>query len=304
VGTLIVFQGPERKYGVYLAFFTLLVLAFLMSFDLHYSKEKPTEMQEGVSLELVLNIVGAALGTFLEVSFILSLSNKLDEKLHKANKELDNFVYSVSHDLRSPLASVKGLLALAKDSKTETEELEDYLALAEKKLDNLDDIIREILAYSRNSRTALVKEQVDIPSMVASIYSELQFLPESNFEFRWGPLEAKDVMADKSRLHTVLRNMIGNAVKYRNKNTSAPFVEVSINKISTTVQITIRDNGEGIEPEAQTKIFEMFYRNSNAAEGTGLGLYICRDMMERMGGNISLKSKRGKGSAFVVELPG
>jgi hypothetical protein len=303
VGTLIVFQGPEKKYGNYLALFTLVVLAFLMSFDFHYSQEKPTEMQEGVSLELVLNIVGAALGTFLEVSFIISLSNKLNEKLHKANKELDNFVYSVSHDLRSPLASVKGILMLAMEQKEYNQSMENYLSLASKQLENLDEIIREILAYSRNSRTALVKEKVDLQTMVTTIFSDLQFLPESNFEFRWGALQVTNAMADKSRLNTVLRNVIGNAVKYRNKNAVPPFVEVSLLKTSNTVQIKICDNGEGIEPDVQTKIFEMFYRNSNAAEGTGLGLYICREMMESMGGNISLKSKRGEGSAFVVELP-
>jgi signal transduction histidine kinase len=121
--------------------------------------------------------------TFVEVAYILALNNRLNESLSKANHELDNFVYIVSHDLRSPLLLTKGLLDISKLKINEQKEVLKYLDLAGKSINNLDDIIKEILAYSRNSRTGLLHEWFDLKTIIGEIKDGLEIKDSPSFSF-------------------------------------------------------------------------------------------------------------------------
>lgn len=302
VGTLIAFQGKERKYGFILAALILVVMLGLILFDIHYTTDDRFE-EALFSYDLLYNIIGAGLATFTEVAYILALNNRLNFSLIKANQELDNFVYIVSHDLRSPLLSSKGLLELAKLKSAGNDQAIRYIDLSEKSIGKLDDTIREILDYSRNSRTILKKEKFDLKPLVKEVYESLRFSAPAEFSFQEEYTGSSIIYSDRLRLHTVLRNIIGNSVKYMNKNSSQPFVRLSFIRSATDFSIIITDNGEGISNESLDHVFEMFYRGTSSAPGTGLGLYICKEILDKMGAEINLRSTPGSGTSFTFRLP-
>lgn len=303
IGCLIAFQGPERKHGYLLAFITLLVMMLLLFFDVHYTEEYLFTGSGSQSPDLQLNLVGASLATVGEVAYILLLSNRMDDSLIKANRELDNFVYSVSHDLRSPLLLTRGMLDLAVRKKENAAEQERYLQLAGESIDKLDTIIREILAYSRNSRTGLQKEEFDLRLLIKETIQPLDL--EARGEIRFIEEYQGDlvIFSDKGRLSTVLRNIIGNAAKYRKRDISDPFVHIKAEHKNGVLHLQITDNGEGIPKESQASVFDMFYRGTNSAQGTGLGLYICKEILQKLSAEFSIQSEKDKGTRFLINLP-
>lgn len=302
VGTLIAFQGKERKYGYIFSGIIVLVALTLILADLHYPSGLPEARLNGVSYDLLYNIIGAAVATFTEVAYILAVNNRLNESLIKANHELDNFVYIVSHDLRSPLMLTKGLLDISKRKIDNKDEVLKYMALAGKSIENLDDIIKEILAYSRNSRTGLQFEQFDLKDLIRDIKEGLDLTEYPDF----GIIEEYNsdtiIRADKGRLHTILRNLITNGFKYRNKEHTGPFVKIIFKRNDNRISFTIKDNGQGIAEESLDRVFDMFYRGTSSAPGTGLGLYICKEMLQKMDAGFGLESALGEGTSFTFSL--
>ena len=232
----------------------------------------------------------------------LSLENK-NAELIRINSELDSFVYSVSHDLRSPLLSIKGLLALVFDTPNIEPQVENYLRMAEKSIRRLDDIIKEILEYSRNTRLEVKEEPVDFRLLVEEIYDDTRFIVEKDFCFHLKLEEPVIFISDRSRMQTVMRNLIGNAVKYRRRQAEPSYVECRILRKDGTIVIEVADNGEGISDKNLARIFDMFFRGSSTGSGTGLGLYISKQIVEKLNGTISIESKYAQGSTFRVTIP-
>lgn len=304
LGTLIVFQGRERKYGYFFAILIFVLMIGLMIIDKHSFLGVEEVYEEGVSHELILNLSGATLATLLEVVFILLLSNKIDEKLLKTNKELDSFVYSVSHDLRSPLLSVRGLLQLSMDEAKDDELVKKYLLMANTSIDHLDDTIREILAYSRNTRIEVSYDSFDVDELIEQIYEDLRYAVHEDFVFEKQISGSPALFSDKARINTVLRNLIGNAVKYQKKRTDQQsFVKTRVESRGNQMIISVEDNGEGISKENREKVFDMFFRASTSSQGTGLGLYICKEIMLKLQGKIEVKSMPSKGTTMVLTIP-
>lgn len=315
VGTLITLQGRQRLYGYLMASTTVLLMVVLLLSDVGIHDERFNT--ENIRTERFLNITGAAIATILEVVFILRLSdnfqNKLVERsvelnkknydLVKANGELDNFVYRVSHDLRSPLLSVKGLLSLVFQSPDLNEKTEGYLRRAETSINRLDDTIREILEYSRNSRLAQKLEVFDIKRMIELIFEDLRYLAGPQFNFSVEVKGPNEVFSDGYRINTVLRNLISNSVKYKRNDIPDPSLKVTVETLPKSVLIKVEDNGEGINESSLPRVFEMFYRGTNSSVGTGLGLYICKEVIEKLNGNIRISSTHGKGTLVTIELP-
>ncbi len=302
IGTLIAFQGRQKIYGQVLASIVLLLIPLLVITDTHYHEHAIVEDLKGANYDMLFNILGAAIATFAEVAYILALNNRLNSSLIKTNHELDNFIYIVSHDLRSPLLSTKGLIDLAKMKIGEREQVLKYLGLASKSINNLDDIIHEILAYSRNARTSLNEEKFDIKDVVKDVFDGLRFAAGNHFRFREEYVGDSILYCDKSRLSTILRNIIGNSVKYQRKDISTPEVFFRFENLHQICVISITDNGEGIPEESQQKVFEMFYRGTSTANGTGLGLYICKEMLDKMNARYKFSSTPGEGTTFTITL--
>ncbi len=226
-----------------------------------------------------------------------------NEDLLKINAELDRFVYSASHDLRAPISSLLGLIEIArleKDMKSVTQ----LLDLQKKSLQRMDRFIQDIVDHSRNIRMQVTPELVDFDHMVANSLEQLQFMEKFGKIRKEIKVEQEKVFyTSATRMDIILNNLFSNAVKYADLKKDDPYLKVSIRFPHGNAEIIVSDNGEGISPEAQPKIFDMFYRASGSGTGSGLGLYIVKEAIQKLKGTISVKSEYGKGTEFVVTIP-
>jgi len=227
---------------------------------------------------------------------------KRNAELKKLNEELDRFVYSASHDLRAPLSSVLGLVEIAR--------LEDTIEAKQKCLDminesvvKLDGFINDIIDYSRNQRIEIKPEVLNIKDEINEALSELRYLDkESKIEKIVESDEEATFVTDGRRLNIILKNIISNAIRYHNLNQSSPFIKIGLKYDADEVEISISDNGIGIDGTHLDNIFKMFYRADESSKGSGLGLYIVKETIDKIGGAISVDSTLNFGTTFTIRL--
>lgn len=217
------------------------------------------------------------------------------------NKELDRFVYSASHDLRSPISSLKGLVDILK-TEDDPEEIKNYLNLMDIVLDKQDQFIRDIIDYSRNKRTISSLEQVSLSEIVDDAITTLQYIENVKKIAIEKQLAVDTLYSDDLRLRIIINNLLSNAIKYADFSKEKPFITISVYRSIDTFTIEVEDNGIGINKEAQSRIFDMFFV-TNKNKGTGLGLYIVKESVEMMKGTISVESENTIGSKFIITLP-
>lgn len=226
---------------------------------------------------------------------------KNNAELQKVNSELDNFVYRVSHDLRSPLLSIKGLISLI-DYNEVNPSLVEYIKLIDSSASRMDSSIQDILEYSRNSRLEVKLEEVNLKNMVVEIFNDTKYSGEANIDLIYESNGDDTIVTDKFRISVLLKNLIGNSVKYK-KNNDNSVVKFSFTKNKKMLSIKINDNGQGIDKVSLPRVFDMFYRGCSNSVGSGLGLYICKEITEKLNGTITLKSKKGIGTEVIIKLP-
>jgi two-component system, sensor histidine kinase len=225
-----------------------------------------------------------------------------NKELETTTRELDRFVYSASHDLSAPLKSILGLVTI---SKMDPASSQLYLAEIEKSVHKLDSFIGEILDYAQNKRSEIVPEQIRLKELCEEILANLKYMENyQNVTINLEGLEQKVITQDKVRLKIILSNLLSNAIKFqKRKSDQPPVVTVTVHNRQEKTHIQIEDNGEGIRPEFTDKVFNMFYRASETTRGSGLGLYIAKESAVKIGGDILMETKYGKGSVFTVEIP-
>lgn len=224
-------------------------------------------------------------------------------ELSKTNQELDNFVYSVSHDLRAPISSVLGLIAISK-LETDPNQLLYYETLKEKSLLKLDSFIKDILDYSRNSRIEVTPQKINWQEHITELALQFEYLPEAKgFDVEINISQTDDFYTDLYRINIIVNNLISNAFRYSDLQKENRFLKITGDINQEKAFITVEDNGIGIAEEHQQKIFDMFYRASENSKGSGLGLYILKETLEKINGKIRLSSEIGKGTSFYVEIP-
>jgi signal transduction histidine kinase len=229
---------------------------------------------------------------------------KQNEELHKINLELDNFVYSVSHDLRSPLTSMLGLIGIS-ELATDDEVLLEYFEMLKQSIRKMDKFILDILDYSKNSRTAIKREAIDFREILEEIIRDLRFMNggKTNVRISTTVKNNRIFWSDKSRLSFIFSNLISNAIRYSKPDRADAYVAIVIEITDTHANIMVSDNGIGIRAELQEKVFEMFFRGSETSTGSGLGLYIVKETVQKMEGSITLESEAGKGTSFMIRIP-
>ncbi len=225
---------------------------------------------------------------------------KNNEELRKTNEELDRFVYSASHNLRAPLSSILGLVEILKQSDSST----DVLHLIEQSVRKLDDTVQEITNYSRNARLTVAQEPIDFEKLIEEVLSELAYLRgERPISVTYNVGMQTPFLSDSMRLKIILQNLLSNALKYYNPYHAASSVCVELRETPEALLLSVTDNGLGILPEHCPKIFDMFFRASQAVSGSGLGLYVVKEAVEKLQGDISVQSVPNEGSIFTVRLP-
>ncbi|MEN9942219.1 MAG: hypothetical protein RLZZ91_220 [Bacteroidota bacterium] len=249
----------------------------------------------------IIRLVGSAQDiTELKNAQEVMASNNIE--LKKINSELDNFVYSISHDLRSPLLSIKGIISLIIHSDELDPNTIQLLEMADKSVARLDGTIQEILEYSRNSRLNVANEKFDVREMVTTIFDDLKFSNKDPFEVDLNFQGDAEIYSDKARVSILLKNIIGNSVKYGREGVVS-HISFRMHSQNGKITMSVADNGQGISEANKDKIFNMFFRGTTASVGTGLGLYICKEIVAKLGGSISVDSQLGVGTTMTVVLP-
>jgi signal transduction histidine kinase len=230
---------------------------------------------------------------------------KTNDLLRKINMELDNFVYSVSHNLRAPLMSVLGLVTVARMEEKRSEESSDHLFdMIEHSIHRLDDTLKEILDYSRNARTETSVAEVHLDAIFNDTLERLKYLKGFDRIKKQIRIDSEtSAYSDIYRLSIIFQNLISNSIKYQDVEKEESFISVEADITETDIQIRFSDNGMGIREEFLPKIFSMFFRATERSEGAGLGLYIVKESVSKLGGEISLESSYNQGSTFNIRLP-
>jgi PAS domain S-box-containing protein len=227
---------------------------------------------------------------------------KIEKELKIRNTELDNFVYKVSHDLRAPLSSILGLVNLA-NMPGNDDSLGMYMSLIGRKVEQLDHFISDVLSHSKNLKQDLTIEQVDMGQIIANTFTDLSYLKDTEQIAKEIDIQGTEFYSDRWRLAEIFRNLISNAIKYRRMDIEKPTIRVSVKVNEQEAEISFSDNGIGIEPDKLLNIFEMFYRASTQSDGSGLGLYIVKNAVEKLGGQIDVFSRPLQGTEFKILLP-
>jgi PAS domain S-box-containing protein len=224
-------------------------------------------------------------------------------ELQRSNRELEQFASIVSHDLREPLRTISGFLNLIrrKNRGQLTQEADEYINYAVEGADRLDRMIRDLLDYSRIQRQEITFQPTPLFDIWKRVAENLRLLiEESGAHITHDPLPV--VKGDASQLARLLQNLISNAITYCEGR--KPEIHLGVASQDDSWRISVQDNGIGIKPEHQERIFQIFQRLHTRKEypGTGIGLAICQKIVERHGGHIWVASEPGKGSTFYFTL--
>ncbi len=225
------------------------------------------------------------------------------QKLVKANQELDRFVYSASHDLSAPLKSILGLINITR-IENRNSELLNHLGYMENSVLKLEKVIKSLTQFSRNTGFEVKKDINYFDQIVEEVLNEM------NFSYDHGKVnivknysKKEKICTDTLRLKIVLQNLISNAIKYRKMDAEQSNVVIGFSTGKDQYQIQIKDDGIGIDPLLLEKVFTMFYRGTEQSDGSGLGLYIVKETLSKLNGEIQVESELGSYTCIDVSIP-
>jgi len=226
------------------------------------------------------------------------------EKLKISNRELQEFAYVASHDLQEPLRKIQAFGdSLLESAAPLDDHQRDYLGRMRNAAARMRAMVDSLLQLSRITTQGHPFVRVDLAQVADDVLSDLEY----QINRTGGKVQVDDLPVlegDPLQMHQLLQNLIGNALKYHYPDTP-PVIKVYANLLPSHVQILVEDNGIGFNPDEIGRIFQPFQRlvGRSQFEGSGIGLAICRRIVERHSGEITAKSEPGKGSVFIVTLP-
>ena len=181
----------------------------------------------------------------------------------------------------------------------------EHMKLLLGSIGKLDHFILDVLDYCRSKRLEIKPERIDFKELIENISDNLRHMNSGNrnVDIKISITQYKEFCSDKIGVGIVLNNLVSNAIRYQNPMSEQPFVDIEVEATDKTANIIVKDNGIGISKEGQTKIFDMFYRVSDETDGTGLGLFLVKETIEKLNGKINVESELGKGSVFQILIP-
>lgn len=228
-----------------------------------------------------------------------------NEQILKINKELDSFIYSISHSLRGPLSTVSGLLNLAEienpNSNSTVHELHQMMETCIKRLDTT---LVQMVDQSKNAHVEVDVAAIDINALLDKSFKNVSYLPGSeSVEVTIIKSEKVHFYSDPYRLEVIFNNLLSNVIKYRDPDKEKSIVQIQVDCTLESTAISFRDNGLGIPEKLMPNIFNMFYRASEKSDGAGLGLYIVKEFVEKLKGSVTLTSIENESTEVTIVLP-
>jgi PAS domain S-box-containing protein len=225
-------------------------------------------------------------------------------QLLNTNFELDSFVYRASHDMKAPLRSIIGLINLTKMESKENPNLIEYLNMMEISIIKLDNFLKDLTSFVRNSRLEISPEEINFEEVINESLNSLKFIENAHIIAIVKNLDLKfKFFSDSGRISTIINNLLSNSFKYHKNILDESYINISVTVKQDYATIVIEDNGNGIDEKYQSKIFDMFYRASEKSYGSGLGLYIVKMAVTKLHGSIELLSKSREKTIFTVVIP-
>ncbi|MFN0048566.1 MAG: sensor histidine kinase [Cytophagales bacterium] len=262
-----------------------------------------TTLSMALSSVFVFFIIKEAYNNEQSIKKSLSQASEQNIELVKRNDELDRFVYSVSHELRAPIATMRGLTNLINQEKN-VDEIRNYLLLQEKCLVRLDQYIKDILGYYANDRLNLLLQEVDFADIVSKNLLKFEFELEKQNIIVTSSINLKsNIYSDKYRLNLIFDNILSNAVKYCDSQKPQKNIKISISNFENFVSIVISDNGIGIDAQELPNIFKMFHKSEITTSSSGLGMYIVKESVEKLEGKLEIKSIKREFTEITVYIP-
>ena len=260
-----------------------------------FSIASPVKIKGKVSEIIVINI---------DISKLKKSDQKLKEQnkeLTKLNTELDRFVYSASHDLRAPLASLLGLIDLSSRERN-SESTTHYLELMSKSINTMDRFIADITEYSRNLRLDTSANLIDFNTLLKESFEHVKYMLPGPATYSINIDGDLPFYTDLERLKMIMNNLVSNSIRYKAYGRE-PIIEFKVLVTKDKVEIDVIDNGTGIEEKHLARVFEMFYRGSDRNVGSGLGLFIVKETIDKLKGKIIITSELDIGTKVHLEIP-
>lgn len=226
-----------------------------------------------------------------------------NEELSKLNIDLDNFIYTASHDLKAPISNIEGLLAaLFSEIAERTDHIDKIKSLTLASLDKLKRTILDLTEITKVQKESTADmETIQFEEMLEEVKLTIQDSIKQNKATIITEIDTPEIQFSKKNLRSIIYNLVSNAVKYCSPE-RAPVVRVKTEKKDGSILFTVSDNGLGIKPENYGKLFNMFTRLHDHVEGTGIGLYIVKRIIENNGGTIEVTSTLNEGTTFSVNF--
>lgn len=225
-----------------------------------------------------------------------------NEKLQVINAGLDKFVYNVTHDLRSPLASIMGLINLM-DDETDLEQIKEYSLMMKESLERQDRFINEMLTFIKSKHTGVNKTECSLNNIVDNVIAQNSHHNGGKRVHFYKELELTQIQSDALKLQVILNNLVSNSIKYSDEKKPEQWVKVKSYRSDKEVVIEVEDNGLGIRPKDQDRIFDKFYMSGDNKKSSGIGLYLVKDAVTQLDGKIEVRSELGICSKFRIIIP-
>jgi PAS domain S-box-containing protein len=227
---------------------------------------------------------------------------KTEEKLITLNREMETFIYKISHDIRGPVSSIIGLTSVSKSDVTDKKAL-DYLEMVEKSARRLDVTLTSLMQSLRIKDAKEFDDPIDFTELLDSVCERLRFLDDySRISITSRVSPSLTYRSNRSIMECIFQNLVENAIKYRSYTVDAPYLDIDIQREQEFIIMVFRDNGIGVAEELREKIFDMYFRGTEQSKGSGLGLYLVKAGVNKLGGKIEVSSAPGQGTVFTITL--
>lgn len=239
----------------------------------------------------------------VDLSISRSELRKRSEELQKAYDELNRFIYSASHDMRAPLTSILGVVSLAQHE-TNDEKMKEYLYMVEISVKRMEVLNNNVIDYYINNKKQARLEVLDFEEMIEDTVNSLRFyLNADKIKFDFDIVQTAKFMSDGFRVRSVVNNLISNAIKFQRPDNEQCEISIKARVDAASCKLVVSDNGIGIRKESVEQIFEMFYRATATNSGSGIGLYVTKESIDKLGGLVKVESEEGVGTTFDIMIP-